>query len=89
MPPAATTGHPLADRVDDLRDEGERGDLAGVAAGLGALGDDDVAAGLDRGDGVADLAAHVHHEHVAPVAQVDDVARDAEPGDEHRGRRRR
>ena len=76
--------HALADRVDDLRHERERGDLAGVAAGLGALGDDDVAAGLHRGDGVADLAAHAHHEHVAAVAEVDDVARHAEPGHEHR-----
>ena len=40
--------------------------------------------GLDRGDGVADLAAHVHDEHVAAVAEVDDVAGHAQPGDEHR-----
>ena len=32
----------LADRVDDLRDERHRRDGAGVAAGLGALGDDEV-----------------------------------------------
>ena len=82
-------GHPVADRVDDLGDEGHRGDRAGVAAGLGALGHDEVAAGLDRGDGVADLAAHDDDEHVVVVAQVDDVAGDAEAGDEHRGRRRR
>ena len=56
---------------------------AGVAAGLGALGHHDVAAGLDGGDGVADLAAHVHDQHVAGVAELDDVAGDAEPGDEH------
>ena len=35
--------HLLADGVDDLRDEGHRRDRAGVAAGLGALGDDEVA----------------------------------------------
>ena len=77
--------HPLADRVDDLGHEREGGDLAGVAARLGALGDDDVAAGLDRVDGVAHLAAHADHQHVAAVAEVDHVAGHAEPGDEHRG----
>ena len=81
--------HPVADGVDDLRDEGEGGDLAGVAAGLGALGDDDVAAGLDRRDGVAHLAAHAHDEDVAAVAEVDHVTGHAEAGDEHRCRRRR
>ena len=45
--------HPVADRVDDLRHERHRGDLPGVAAGFGALRDDDVAAGFDRRDGVA------------------------------------
>ena len=84
MPAGRDHRHPVADRVDDLRHERERGDLAGVAAGLGALGDDDVAAGLDRGDGVADLAAHVDDEHVAAVAEVDDVTGHAETGDEHR-----
>ena len=77
--------HLVADRVDDLGDERHGRDLAGVAAGLGALGDDDVAAGLDRRDGVAHLAAHVDDEHVAAVAEVDDVAGHAEPGDEHGG----
>ena len=43
-------GHAVADRVDDLRDERHRRDLSGVPAGLGALRDDEVAAGLDRGD---------------------------------------
>ncbi len=75
--------HPIADGVDDLGHERHGGDLAGVAAGLGALGHDDVASGLDRGDGVADLAAHVHHQHVLAVAQLDDVAGHAQPGHEH------
>ena len=76
---------PVADGVDDLGHERHRGDLAGVAAGLGALGDDDVAAGLDGGDGVADLAAHVHDHQAVAVAQVDDVAGHAEPGHERGG----
>ena len=36
----------VADRVDDLGDEHHRADLTGVPAGLGALGDDDVDAGV-------------------------------------------
>jgi hypothetical protein len=46
----AAGGHhrdPVADRVDDLGHQGHGGDLAGVASRLGALGDDEVAAGLD------------------------------------------
>ena len=45
MPPAASTGIG-ADRVDDLGHEHHRRDRAGVAAGLGALGDDEVGAGV-------------------------------------------
>ena len=40
--------HPVADRVDDLRHERHRRDGAGVTARLGALRDDEIAAGLDR-----------------------------------------
>ncbi|MDP1803893.1 MAG: hypothetical protein Q8K72_01880, partial [Acidimicrobiales bacterium] len=50
---------------------------------LGALGDDDVTARLHGGDRVANLTAHVHHEHPAAVAELDDVTRHAQPGDEH------
>ena len=59
----------LADGVDDLRDERHRGDGAGVAAGLGALGDDEVAPAGDGADGVADLAAHRADEDVVVVQQ--------------------
>ena len=62
----------LADGVDDLRDERHRGDGAGVAAGLGALGDDEVAPAGDGADGVADLAAHRADEDVGVVQGVDD-----------------
>ena len=75
---------PVPDGVDDLGDERHRRHRPGVAAGLGALGDDEVAAGFDRGDGVAHLAAHVDDEHVAVVAALDHVAGHAEGGDEHR-----
>ena len=44
------------DRVDDLGDEHHRADLAGVAAGLGALGDDEVDPGLHVALGVHRLA---------------------------------
>ncbi len=88
MPPAATTGtrSPTASTIWGTR--AQRGDLARVAAGLGALGHDEVAAGLDGVDGVADLAAHVDDEDVVVVAEVDDVAGHAQPGHEDRGRRR-
>ena len=76
--------HPVAHRVDDLGDERQRRDLAGVTTGLGALRDDDVATGLDRGDRVADLPAHRQHEHRVLVAERDHVARHAEAGGEHR-----
>ena len=62
MPPAASTGS-RRDRVDDLGDEHHRRDLAGVAAGLGALGDDDVDALLDllaRLLGAADERGDLH-----------------------------
>ena len=45
MPPAASTGVG-ADGVDHLGPQHDRADLAGVAAALGALGDDDVDAGV-------------------------------------------
>ena len=45
MPPAASTGVG-ATAVDDLGPEHDRADLAGVAAALAALGDDDVDAGF-------------------------------------------
>jgi hypothetical protein len=43
MPPAPSTGN--VDGVDDLGDQHHRADLAGVSAGLGTLGDDDVDTG--------------------------------------------
>ena len=55
-----------------------------MTARLGALRDHEVAAGLDRGDRVAHLAAHRRDEHVAVVQHLDDLARHAEPGDEQR-----
>ena len=76
--------HAVADRVDDLRHERHRRDRARVTARLGALRDHEVAAGLDRRDRVAHLAAHARDEHVAVVQHLDDVARHAEPGDEQR-----
>ena len=74
----------LADRIDDLRHQREGRNRAGVAARLGALRDHEVAAGFDRGDRVAHLAAHRRDEHVAVVQHLDDLARHAEPGDEQR-----
>ena len=84
MPPAATTGYALADRVDDLRHERHRRDRSRVTTRLGALRDDEVATGLDRGDRVAHLAAHARDEDVAVVQHLDHVARNTEPGDEQR-----
>ena len=46
MPPAATTGTGRY-RVDDLRHQAQGADDPAVAAGLAALGDDDVGAVLD------------------------------------------
>ena len=78
IPPAATTGtrSPTASTI--CGHERQRRDLTGVATGLGALRDDDVAAGLDRVDRVADLAAHREHQHRVLVAERDHVARHAE-----------
>ena len=84
MPPAATTGTRSPTASTTWGTSGMVATVPGVPAGLGALGDDEVAAGLDRGDRVADLAAHVDHEDVVVVAQLDDLARHAERGDEHR-----
>ena len=75
----------LADGVDDLGNERHRGDRAGMATGLGALGDDEVAPAGDGGDGVADLAAHRGDDDPGVVQRVDDVAGDPETGDEQRG----
>ncbi len=75
--------NPFTDDVDDLRHQRHGCDLAGVSAGLGALRDHDVAPGLDRRNGMAHLAAHVHHQHVVLVTQLDGVAGHAEPGYEH------
>ncbi len=59
--------------------------VPGVAAGLRALGDDEVAAAGDGADGVADLAAHRPDEDVGVVQRVDDVAGHAQAGDEDAG----
>ena len=72
------------DGVDDLRDERHRGDGAGVPARLGSLGDDEVAAAGDGGDGVAHLAAHRSDDDSGVVEAVDDVARNPEASDEQR-----
>ena len=53
-----------------------------MSAGLGALGGDDVRAGLLGLQGVADLAAHHHHGHVALVHLGDELGGDGEAGDE-------
>ena len=47
MPPAASTGARPPNRVNDFRHQHHRCDLAGVTAGLVALGDDDVDAVVD------------------------------------------
>ena len=55
IPPAATTGR--GDRVDDRRDQDQRGDLAAhVTAGLPALRDHDVDAGIDCSAGFGGVA---------------------------------
>ena len=77
--PGGHDRHAVADRVDDLGDEREGGDLPGVPACLGALRHHQVAAGLDGAHGVLDLAAHADDDHAVAVAQVDDLGRDAEP----------
>jgi hypothetical protein len=77
--------HRDPDGVDDLRDQGHAGDLPGVAAGLGPLGDHGVAAralGVDR---MAHLAAHAHHLDAAAVALLDHALRNPEACDEAGG----
>ena len=81
-------GNAIADRVDDLRHERHRRNRAGVAAGFGALRDHEVAAGFDRGDRVAHLAAHARDEHVAVVQHLEHVARHAEARRRTASRRR-
>ena len=82
-PTGGDDGNGAVDGVDDLRHERHGGDGAGMAAGFGALRDHEITPGAHRGEGVADLAAHAGHEHVVVVAEVDDIARHAEPGHEH------
>jgi hypothetical protein len=53
-----------------------------VAAGFRPLRDHDVAARFDGLRGVLHFAAHVHDEHTAAVAEVDEIDGHAEPGDE-------
>ena len=53
-----------------------------MAPGFGALRDDDVASRLDGSGRVPHLPAHARDEDVALMTEVDDVARDAEAGDE-------
>ena len=62
-------------RVDDLRDEDHRGDLAGVAAGLGALGDDDVGAGGRVAGGVDRRPAEGGDEDVFLMRALDQIGR--------------
>ena len=54
--------------VDDLGDEHHRADLAGVAAGLVALGDDDVDAGVLLALGVLRLADEAGDDHAVARA---------------------
>ena len=49
-----------------------------MTAGLGALGHDEVASGVDGAHGVVDLAAHVDDEHVGAVALLDHLGGNAE-----------
>jgi hypothetical protein len=83
--PGGHDRHTLAHGVDHLGDQGHGGDPARVPAGLGPLGDHDVAPGLDRRHRMADLAAHVHHQQAVLVAQIDDVTRHAQARDEGAG----
>ncbi len=82
-PTRGDDGHTTLDCVDDLRHERHRRDLTGVATGFGALRDNDVAAGFDRGDRVADLPAHREHEHRVLMTERDHVARHTQSGGEH------
>jgi hypothetical protein len=61
--------------VDDLRDQRHAGNLAGVAAGFGALGDNCVEAAVFAGLRVTHRAAHVHHFQTRGVEAVDKMAR--------------
>src|ERR1019366_4799975 len=78
-------GNRAVDRVDDQRYERERRHGARVAARFGPLGDDYVAPGVERSSSVLDLAAHRDHQNVVLMAEVDDLARHAESGEERRG----
>ena len=85
MPPAAEHGHG-GDGVDDLGDEHHRADLAGVAAGLGALGDDDVDAGRHVALGVDGLAGEGADEAALLLDPVDhELRRRAEGVGHERG----
>ena len=83
-PTGGNDGDALADGVDDLRDERHRRDRAGVSTRFRALGDDEIAAGFDRRDRVTHLPAHARDENVPVMEDLDDVARNAEAGDEER-----
>ena len=65
----------VADRVDDLGHEDHRGDLAAVAAGLRALGDDDVDALGDLPLGVLLRPHQRADDHAGVVRGLDDVGR--------------
>ncbi len=67
--------HPVADRVDDLRDQHHAADLAGVPARLVALGDDDVDPARDLVTGVLRLPRQRRHQDAALVGACDDVGR--------------
>ena len=67
--------HVGPDRVDDLGDEHHRRDVAAVAAGLGALGDDDVDALRDLPLRVLAAADERADEQPVLVRVVDDVRR--------------
>ncbi len=67
-----------------MGDEGHGRHRAGVPTGLGALRHDEIAARLDGGQRMADLAAHVDDDHVVRVAALHDVTWHTERGDEHR-----
>ena len=84
-PPAATTGTRSPTASTTWGTSAIVATVPGVTAGLGALGDDEVAAALDRGDRVADLAAHAADQHVVVVEEVDGVAGHAEAGHEDPG----
>ena len=70
MPPAASTGA-RRDRIDRPRATAPSSDLAGVAARLGALGDDDVDAGLDLLLRVVRVAGERGDLHAAVVRLLD------------------